>query len=360
MVGVLHGLHAAHEAKSDDGAPLGLVHRDVSPQNILVGSDGVARVLDFGVAKAAGRVHTTRDGQLKGKLAYMAPEQVQGSVTRAADIFAASVVLWEALTGRRLIQADNDAALLSGVLKGDFARPSAILPTVPESLDAVTMRGLARDPADRFATAREMARALEDAIPLATASRVGDWVDVAAKETLATRSALVASIESSAGRRPVPNADDSLRPSISALPVSAVTRVEPPVPRPSSRWMVVAPVGAALGLLTAVGVMTHALGTNGHPARSTAAAVTVEPPSPPVPSSVMQSASSSASAPGPMLPTPSSSEPVAPRSTPSVASSRAGNNVHAPLSSPRPAPPTPPRGTVTAAPAPTYNPLEHL
>ena len=91
MVGVLHGLHAAHEAKDEQGEPLQIVHRDVSPHNVLVGTDGVARVLDFGVAKAAGRAQTTRDGQMKGKVAYMAPEQIRGSVSRATDVYAASV-----------------------------------------------------------------------------------------------------------------------------------------------------------------------------------------------------------------------------------------------------------------------------
>jgi serine/threonine protein kinase len=88
--GVLHGLHAAHEARDEQGQPLRIVHRDVSPQNVLVGTDGVPRVLDFGVAKAAGRVQTTREGQLKGKLAYMAPEQVRGEVTRVTDVYSAS------------------------------------------------------------------------------------------------------------------------------------------------------------------------------------------------------------------------------------------------------------------------------
>ena len=97
--GALHGLHAAHEAKNERGEPLGIVHRDVSPQNVLVGVDGVARVLDFGVAKARGRMQTTREGQLKGKLAYMAPEQLRGQpATQQSDVYAAAVVLWEALT----------------------------------------------------------------------------------------------------------------------------------------------------------------------------------------------------------------------------------------------------------------------
>ena len=107
IAGILHGLHAAHEARDERGEPLGIVHRDVSPQNVLVGVDGVARVLDFGIAKAAGRIQTTRDGQLKGKLAYMSPEQLRGEVTRTTDVYAAGVVLWEALTGRQLFVGEN-------------------------------------------------------------------------------------------------------------------------------------------------------------------------------------------------------------------------------------------------------------
>ncbi|HEY2366157.1 MAG TPA: serine/threonine-protein kinase, partial [Polyangiaceae bacterium] len=94
ITGALHGLHAAHEAKNERGEPLRIVHRDISPQNVLVGSDGVARVLDFGVAKAAGRFHTTREGNVKGKLPYMSPEQLRGQlVDRQTDVYAAAVCL---------------------------------------------------------------------------------------------------------------------------------------------------------------------------------------------------------------------------------------------------------------------------
>jgi eukaryotic-like serine/threonine-protein kinase len=196
MVGALHGLHAAHEAKSDRGEPLGIVHRDVSPHNILVGTDGVARVLDFGVAKAVGRLQTTREGQLKGKLAYMAPEQVRGEVTRVTDVYSASVVLWEALTGKRLFFGDNEAQVLDQLLRGTRVPPSKHVRGLPSALDKVTMRGLNVDPGKRFATAREMALALEHAIPPATASTIGDWVEMAAKETLDERSARIFSIES--------------------------------------------------------------------------------------------------------------------------------------------------------------------
>jgi len=219
MVGVLHGLHAAHEATSDHGVPLGIVHRDVSPHNVLVGTDGVARVLDFGVAKAAGRIQTTREGQLKGKLAYMAPEQVRGSVSRRTDVYAASVVLWEALTGKRLFVGENEGQMLDRILHGCDVPPSTHVPDLPRALDEVTMRGLSADPAERFPTAREMARSLEDAVPLATASRIGDWVEAAAKETLEERSARIASIES-----------DSIVPA--APPLAAAPSLPTGMPRP--------------------------------------------------------------------------------------------------------------------------------
>jgi len=207
MVGVLHGLHAAHEAKNDHGDPLDIVHRDVSPHNVLVGIDGVARVLDFGVAKAAGRIQTTREGQLKGKLAYMSPEQVRGTrgnVTRATDIYAASVVLWETLTCKRLFSGDNEAEILALVVQGNDVPPSRFAPGVPPVLDEVTMRGLSLDPSKRFATAREMARALEDALPPVVSSKIGDWVERIARQTLEERSARIAVIESDSSSHPVP------------------------------------------------------------------------------------------------------------------------------------------------------------
>src|SRR5690606_17329589 len=102
----------------DHGTPIGLVHRDVSPQNVLVGTDGITRITDFGVARAASRLSATRAGQLKGKLAYMAPEQASGDeeVDRRADVFSSGVVLWEAMALKRLFKASNEAATLNRVL----------------------------------------------------------------------------------------------------------------------------------------------------------------------------------------------------------------------------------------------------
>ncbi len=174
---VLQGLHAAHEATSERGEPLGLVHRDVSPQNVLVGSDGVARVLDFGVAKAAGRVQTTQEGQIKGKLAYMAPEQLSsGAVTRKTDVFAASIVLWEALAGRRLFQGSDPADSVARVLTLRIDPPSKHAPGIGAELDAVVMKGLQREPEHRFPTALEMAAALEHAVGVISPREIGHWM----------------------------------------------------------------------------------------------------------------------------------------------------------------------------------------
>ena len=195
--GALHGLHAAHEAKNEKGEPLNIVHRDVSPQNILVGRDGSARVLDFGVAKAAGRLHETREGSVKGKVPYMPPEQLRsGAVDCRTDVYSAAVVLWETLTARKLFRGDNDAAVLEKVLFGEVEPPSKYAPDVPPELDALVLKGLAREPAERFATAREMALALERTMAPALASDVGEWVKSIAAETLLARASRVAEIES--------------------------------------------------------------------------------------------------------------------------------------------------------------------
>jgi serine/threonine protein kinase len=193
---ILYGLHAAHEATNPRGEPLNLVHRDVSPQNVVVGTDGVTRVLDFGVAKATGRLQETRDGSLKGKIAYMAPEQLNWEpVDRRTDIFAASAVIWEALTGERVFAAETSAASVAKILDGEVPKPSSRVPTLPPGLDDVVLRGLARKPEERFATALDMAVALEAFAPIATAREVGSWVMAEAGEVLAKRAEMVRELE---------------------------------------------------------------------------------------------------------------------------------------------------------------------
>jgi len=197
FIGVLEGLHAAHEARSDRGEALDIVHRDVSPQNILVGEDGVAHVLDFGVAKAAGRLQETGEGQVKGKFAYMSPEQIaQLPVDCRTDVYAASVVLWETLTGRKLFEAESSASVVYAVVHQAVTPPSKLAPHIPPALDAVIMKGLSKRREERFATAHEMAVALEDAVAPATPRRVQEWVQTAALEALSRRARDVAAIES--------------------------------------------------------------------------------------------------------------------------------------------------------------------
>ncbi|HEY8073697.1 MAG TPA: protein kinase [Labilithrix sp.] len=208
MTNVFHGLHAAHEAKTEQGKPLEIVHRDVSPQNILVGTDGVARVLDFGVAKASHRANTTKEGQIKGKLAYMAPEQLRrDTVDRRCDIWAASVVLWEAICGERLFDGESEARTVLKVLEQEVPKPSSKVSGLPTALDALVLKGLAREPEQRFATAREMAVALERCgIAAAPASSIGEWVESLANESLEKKASRIHDIErvSDQGLPPAP------------------------------------------------------------------------------------------------------------------------------------------------------------
>src|SRR5262249_36997983 len=154
---VLHGLHAAHEARTESGEPLEIVHRDVSPQNILVGVDGAARVLDFGIARPAVHTETSPEGRIKGKISYMAPEPLGGGlVPRRADLYATSVILWELLAGRRLFyrSGTTEALLIDKLFRAKIPRPSAHNEHVPRGVDGIVLRGLARDPEERYATAR--------------------------------------------------------------------------------------------------------------------------------------------------------------------------------------------------------------
>ena len=196
IAGVLQGLHAAHEATDEAGRCLEIVHRDVSPQNILVGTDGIARVLDFGVAKATGRLQNTQDGSLKGKIAYMAPEQLFGQeLTRQSDIYSACVVLWEMLAGRRLFQAPTDAALVNRITSSRIEPPSVFNPGVPGMVDDLVTAGLSRRPASRPATARELAVALERSGGLVAASEIGEWLQRLVSPALQTRAKMIADIE---------------------------------------------------------------------------------------------------------------------------------------------------------------------
>ena len=219
MAAVLHGLHAAHEATTETGQPLNVVHRDVSPQNIMVGVDGVARVLDFGIARATVRLENTREGIVKGKLAYMAPEQLGGVVVdRRADVYAATVVMWEMLTSKRLfVREDGGAVLVEKLLRGTIEPPSTHAPGTPRLLDAIVLHGLARTPDQRFASAREMALALERLGELAPASEIGAWVETLAAPTLTERAVRLKQLEMASSTyrvQPQPVAADRVLPGL--------------------------------------------------------------------------------------------------------------------------------------------------
>jgi serine/threonine-protein kinase len=162
LVDTLAGLHAAHELTNDDGQPQNLIHRDVSPVNVLLGVDGIARLTDFGVARAEARLSSTRGGQLKGKVPFMPPEQLLNEeLDRRCDVYAAGAVAWEVITGTRLFRADSDGALLTQILAGNPPSPRELLPTLPAAIEEVVMRSLARSRADRYATAAAFCDALE-------------------------------------------------------------------------------------------------------------------------------------------------------------------------------------------------------
>lgn len=190
MLDACAGLHAAHELKDAAGKPLGLVHRDISPQNVLVGVDGIARITDFGVARdeSSNRLRTST-GLLKGKFAYMSPEYINGKrPDRRLDVFALGVVLWEALAGRRLFRGSNDGETLSRVTSVEVPRIGHLVPELGDELDAVLEMALSKAPETRFCTAQALGAALEaiaaPANMIAPVAEVSRYVRETAREDL--------------------------------------------------------------------------------------------------------------------------------------------------------------------------------
>lgn len=209
----LAGLHAAHEVVDVRGNKLDVVHRDMSPQNIIVGVDGSSRIIDFGVAKARNRLTETKSGSLKGKYSYMAPEQAKGlPIDRRTDLFAVGVVLWETLTGDRLFRGENDLDTMRRIIEAPIPNPSSVNADVPQSVDAIVKKALAREPDERYATASEFLEALEKALPPAPSRQVSAWLEDVCGDRLADRRALLREMLEGRLAPLAPNATEGLDP----------------------------------------------------------------------------------------------------------------------------------------------------
>ncbi len=195
VVDALEGLHAAHGVKNEAGLPLEVVHRDVSPQNILVDDSGVARIVDFGVAKALERAYTTESGEVRGKLAYMSPEQMNGhAVDMRTDVWAMGMVLWQLLAGTKPFAGLEAAQTMRRVLSGEISPPELHRPC-PSELSEICMRALSFSPDDRYPSARAMALALEKAFKPASSREVAQWFRRAAGDKLEKKATALAEME---------------------------------------------------------------------------------------------------------------------------------------------------------------------
>lgn len=246
---VLSGLHAAHETLDEIGMPLHIVHRDVSPQNVMVATDGTARLLDFGVAKATMGAHVTREGLFKGKLAYSAPEHLRGQATRQSDVYSLTVLLWELLVGHRMHQtAQAEAEIVATIMNGE-------LPTITEALaserdmigaehwralqaiEPIIKIGLAVKVTDRWTTAANMEQALIDVIQPASLIDVTAWLNSLGKEFIDKHDRVLAAEEASwrrlgttVQRRPAPATGEVPRGQV-AFPGVPLTQPHPTPPR---------------------------------------------------------------------------------------------------------------------------------
>jgi serine/threonine-protein kinase len=313
LLDTLAGLHAAHELRDDTDQNLNLVHRDVSPQNILVGIDGTARITDFGVARAASRLSSTRAGQLKGKLAYMAPEQARGGdIDRRADLFALGTVLWEVLADRRLFKGEGEADTLNRVLFEPIPGVLEAAPETPPVLGTVTMKALDRDPEKRFRDAAEFAEELEKAADsvksVASHTEVALYVQkVIGREIAQQREAVRAWLAQSEPSR-TERADQAatVPPNLSSSVSSAALSISQDLARSQARADLLTEItrkrkqrngrlwGAALGTSLVVGLFLAWLSRRGNSAPPTTAA-----PGAPVSALAMPSPP-----PTPVLPTP--------------------------------------------------------
>ncbi len=263
---VASGLHAAHVLRGEHGEPLGIVHRDVSPQNVLVGLDGLARLTDFGIAKAAEALEQTATNVMKGKIGYLPPEYIEARTFDVrSDEHALAVVAWEALTAQRLFRGANDLETMQHILERGPLPPSAVHADLAP-LDPVFARALARDPSDRFASVAAFAETLEDVarryMRVASSREVAAVVEEAVGDTVrARRSSAESMVALRAGVARSSEAMPSMRDVMSTI---SIANVHPPLqaavplpfiqpqPRPGRRRAL---VGVAVGVTTLVGAL---------------------------------------------------------------------------------------------------------
>jgi len=265
LAATARGLHAAHETLDPDGVPLHIVHRDVSPHNVLVGFDGRVKVTDFGVAAARGRRTQTTSGEIKGKLSYMSPEQITREQTtdRRADVWALGVIAWEALAGRKLFTGADDAQRMFAVLRHPIPDLSEVAPSTPEPVVRIVMQALTRSPDARVATADAFARGLGPAC--ATTSQIAEWMH----DHFASREhELRDSFTAAEGREPT---------AVTALSTAHVSETNAAnVERPPRRsWAPV--IGLALLALLVAGI---SIGSRETTERAAPGAVSAAPPLP--------------------------------------------------------------------------------
>ena len=290
---VLAGLHAAHETLDEMGMPLNIVHRDVSPQNMMIAIDGTARLLDFGVAKATMAAHVTREGQFKGKLAYSAPEQLRGQATRQSDLYSLAMLLWETIVGHRMHQsAKAEAELITTVMTGNLPTMTETLAGEREAIgperwrelqaiESIIKAGLAVDVADRWATASAMEQALTDAMRPASTGEVAAWLKVLGREFIDKHDRALAAEEASwrravttTRRRPVPATGEVPRmTSVSVTPDPSAALSQPQPVAPERRAGPNALIALLCGLVVAltVGIVFAVRGPSAKPSAAEAA-----------------------------------------------------------------------------------------
>jgi len=363
------GLHAAHELRNAKGQIIGLVHRDVSPQNILVTYDGVSKVVDFGVAKATAMGGSaTVAGQLKGKVSYMAPEQVRGeAIDRRVDVFAMGIVLYSLTTGKHPFRRESEAATMYTIASDEaVVPPSTFVPGYPANLEAVLLKALAKDPRDRFATASEFQRALDATERANTDEDIGAFIrQLFGKRREESRAALAEALAQADRRGPrshpllAPSPlTESQRRSLSDLGLNEAsltdqsktfgilgTPAAEPVPPRRRGLLVLSLLGAVL--LAAAAAFAISQSNNAEVAKPKPANPEVKP-APSLSNAEPNAAPSAAPSAEQVEPRPSPSESAGATPEPPVAPSARTPSVRAPLA-PRPSPGATPGAAPTSS-----------